>query len=271
MSIEEHIKIIKIMQNENGNEIEKVHYKCTKCNQFVSTFLTSTKRHILNGICDEKNKKIFCPICKKEFRFNSELLKHQQQQKKCIENNKTDILEIIGKNIEKENELLKKQLEELKNDNKELKNICEIQNNEIINLKNEINDNYNKFLKKNIDFSNELTEILMNKNDSIKKKKDRDFYELEIKIIYRSLFIFKDNNSKNIKKQFFILMNYINYEKLDLIFKKIIEENIEYKDYVIEYCEFLKNISDKNIFNKDKDEYIKKLNENIQLYFMKDL
>lgn len=261
---EDYIETIKIMQNENGNEIEKIHYKCKKCNQFVSTFLTSTKRHILNGICDEKNKKIFCPICKKEFRFNSELLKHQQQQKKCIVNNKTEIFDIIDKNIEKENKLLKKQLDEFKN-------ICEIQNNEIINLKNEINDNYNNFLKKNIDFSNELTEILINKNNSIKKK-DRDFYELEIKIIYRSLFIFKDNNSKNIKKQFFLLMNYINYERLDLIFKKIIEEeNIEYKDFIIEYYENLKQIQDKKIFDKEKDEYLKKLNENIQLYFMRDL
>jgi hypothetical protein len=261
---EDYIETIKIMQNENGNEIEKIHYKCKKCNQFVTIFLKSIKRHIMNNVCDEKNKKIICHICKKEFSFNSQLLKHQQLQKKCLENNKIEVLDIIEKNIENENELLKKQLDELKN-------ICEIQNNQIINLKNEINDNYNNFLKKNIDFSNELTEILINKNNSIKKK-DRDFYELEIKIIYRSLFIFKDNNSKNIKKQFFLLMNYINYERLDLIFKKIIEEeNIEYKDFIIEYYENLKQIQDKKIFDKDKDEYLKKLNENIQLYFMRDL
>jgi hypothetical protein len=240
---------------------DKDYYHCNNCN-FNTCHLYSIQRHILNKICQKTKDKIICNLCKKKFQFKSELDLHLQNKKPCVLINKEQINQQIEQNEQlNKNELLKK-IEDLNYQNKNL-------NENNIKLNEQLNNYQNNFKKYNFELSHELSDLLIERNENFKKKNKN--FELEIKILNHSLFIYKNNNFIENKKLIFLLFNYLNFEKLDLYFNKIQDEHKEYIQFVIDYFYSLNNNDETKIYDKNKQDYLNKLKQNINLYFNIDL
>lgn len=221
-------KIIKIDDIDN--------YKCIHCD-FYSKHKNTLIRHQNKKKLCYLEKKYKCELCNKEFSSNFNLNNHLNKKNKC--------------NDENELELLKKELEDEIEKNKELEN-------RINNLKSEKDNNVMLIF-----ISNYYAELLLDKQSEKVKYK----YNLEFNILRTSLFTYPQKDCKTIQDQLYLLMNIIQLDDVDKILEKIKIEKEEYINIIINYYEDLKKIESTKLFGKSKLSYILHLERKILEHF----
>jgi hypothetical protein len=222
------------------------HYKCTYCS-FYSRHKNSVLRHqSKKNVCYIK-KEYKCEFCNCTFPNSYNLNSHLNKKNKC---KKEDSIS-QSDDINIENELLKKKLEDQKEINKK--------------LETNLNDKTN--VETLIFLSNYYAELLLDKDKSKYK------YNLEFNILRTSLFTYHQKDSKRVKEQLYLLMDIIEIDDVEKILEKIKTEKQEYVPLIIDYYKDLINVENNKIYGKSKLSYIKhlerKINEilNVKLSF----
>ena len=234
------------------------YYKCVEC-EFYTKFLSSIKRHTENKKCKLLDDKIICEYCNKEFNYPIDKQRHLNRKKKCY----VECDGIVDKQIKMKNDNnineLKKQNNQLLEDNKLLNELIKNKDNKINFKEMSQNENINLIYNK---FSNLLLEREI-------KKKETPYmliYDLEYNILYNSLTIYKNNETNN-KDKLYLLMSIISYEQLIEFFKSVNSEYNYLIEFIIDYYNHLQIINDEYINEKKRIEYLIIIKEYINLYF----
>jgi hypothetical protein len=226
------------------------NYKCVLCD-FYTVYKNSLMRHFNKKNLCYKSKEFKCLTCNKIFDKKQHLDNHLNKKNKCninIENEKKTYSE-NSNDFEKdkillENDILKKDLIHLKNENERLKKFIE---------EKDIDD-----VQKYKDFyhsmANDIIEIMESKKSPMALRKGIYLNKIEYIILHGSLTRYQYNeinneNRENIKRKVFALMEIISDSFLNQ-FMDDVKNN--YKDlipFIREFQDYLKTLDNKKKIN----------------------
>lgn len=237
------------------NDIE--YYKCINCD-FYTKFLSSIKRHNSQNNCKESH---ICEYCKKVFKSNIDKERHLNKKKKCYVTCE-NIIEKNIKNIDDDNiNKLNKKIEELTKINESL-------NDQIIKKEDTI-----KLLEEQkrgiIIFTyNNLSNILLERENYKKEKKEMLLYDLEYHILFNAITQHRDNNDdeQKIKDKLYLTMSFMKPERYNDFFRYVYKDYNYLIPFIIDYYKYLKTIDDKKIYGKNRDSFIDNLSTKIKVY-----
>lgn len=229
------------------------HYKCLLCS-FYSRHKNSVLRHQSKKNSCYIKKEYKCEFCNCTFANSYNLNSHLSRKNKCKKDDNVSEEDNHTDDIQSENELLKKELENQKEITKKLETT-------LLQLKHLYADNHKTNLETLIFISNHYAELLLEKDKSKYK------YNLEFNILRTSLFIYPKKDSKSIKEQLYLLMDIIEMDDVEKIFDKIKIEKEEYIPFIIGYYKDLKQSDKQKVYNKTTLTYIKFLERKIEEYF----
>ena len=235
------------------------YYKCNDC-KFYTKFLSSLKRHNKNGKC-KLSDKLKCEYCNKEFNYPIDIQRHLNRKKKCYVECKTIIdKQIKTKDVENIIEL-KKQIEELSEDNKSL-------NEKIISKDSEIKLLETQYIENKIFMYNECSNLLLESSKNKIFENDLEYY-----LLFNAITEYRDiaDTEEKLKEKLYLTMSYMKKERYYDFFNKVKKDYPYLIQHIVDYYKYLKTIDDKKINGKNRESFISDIGLKIQVYFEIDL
>jgi hypothetical protein len=232
------------------------YFKCIECD-FYTKFLSSIKRHIEQKKCKLLDDKLICVYCSKEFNYPIDIQRHLNRKKKCYIDGEILVKKQIKKKIDNNINELTKQIEQLSNENKSLKETIICKESSIKLLETRVINN-------KIFLYNNLSNVLLDRD-----KNKMFLYDIEYHLLYNAITEHRDpsDNDEQLKEKLYLMMSYMKQERFTDFFNSVKKDYQYLIPFIVDYYKYLKTIDDKKINGKNRDMFMSDIRVKINVYF----